>query len=146
MEQSRCLWPHPTSLELCTYHDEKLTGLMFPFQGQPLPKLACLGPRRAGARTVSIHLEPPTHSPPKSREHAGASWYPEGSIPQPYSLLCKSRLIPSTLPMEKLRPEEKELAQQWHLWVQHYCSAWTVVPITRKPPCESSEGMCSYLH
>lgn len=86
VEQSRCLRPHPTSLELCTYHDEKLTGLMFPFQGQPLPKAACLGPRRAGARTVSLHLEPPTHSPPKSREHAGASWHPQKSIPQPYSL------------------------------------------------------------
>lgn len=36
-KQSRCLWCQPTSLELCTYRDEKLTGLTFFFQGQPPP-------------------------------------------------------------------------------------------------------------
>lgn len=143
-KQSRCLWSQPTSLELCTYQDEKLTGLTFSFQGQPLQKLAWLGPRRPSTRTefLSLWSRPPIHRHVKGACRVLLA--PGGIHSSTPSLLCETGLIPSSLPVEKLRPKEKELAQKctcWtHTWAQHCFSPGTAVPFTRMPALEGSSG------
>lgn len=82
-KRSCCLWSRPTSLELCPYHDEKLTGATSSFQGPPLQKLAWLGPRRPSTKQSSYPWGAAHPFIAKSREHARSSWHPEESAPPP---------------------------------------------------------------